>query len=241
MTRRVVCKKDAKAPHITNVMQEVLIWPSYGKKRLGYFVTIQCMRSSMNFRRYHISILLHRTLSLAPSLSVKSLPSATHAWPRNSLLLHKSHKQNRTWLGLLTENVSADAMSPTHKATLQSLLCRLLRRMLTLWHVPMPDIAHDQWFRTKVLPIVADEDGHVVAATSAVSCVQGLFGAGKSRAAAILLLGLMALDTEGECHFQVVCKENTGTRSFVEMVEYLEFPTELYQRIGSPKNIQCLF
>ena len=106
-------------------------------------------------------------------------------------------------------------MSPTSKATLQSLLCnKLLRRMLTPWHVPMTDITHDQWFRTKVPPIVADEDGHVVAATSAVSlalatgkldvCVQGLFGAGKSRAAAILLLGLMALDTEGERHFQVV-------------------------------------
>ena len=41
--------------------------------------------------------------------------------------------------------------------------------MLTPWHVPMTDVPHDQWFRTKVLPIVADEDGHVVAATSAVS------------------------------------------------------------------------
>ena len=134
-------------------------------------------------------------------------------------------------LGLLTENVSADAISPPRKATLQSLLCRLLRRMLTPWHVPIPDIKYDNWFRTKVLPIAADEDGHVVAATSAVAlalatgkldvCVQGLFGAGKSRAAAILLLGL-----------QVVRKENTGTRSFIEMVEYLEFPTEIYQRIG---------
>ena len=114
--------------------------------------------------------------------------------------------------------------------------------MLTPWHVPMPELKYDSWFRTKVLPIAADEDGHVVAATSAVAlalatgkldvCVQGLFGAGKSRAAAILLLGLMALDTEGECNFQVVCKENTGTRSFIEMVEYLEFPTEMYQRIG---------
>ena len=112
-------------------------------------------------------------------------------------------------LGLLTENVSADAISPPRKATLQSLLCRLLRRMLTPWHVPMPELKYDSWFRTKVLPIAADEDGHVVAATSAVAlalatgkldvCVQGLFGAGKSRAAAILLLGLMALDTEGEC------------------------------------------
>ena len=145
-------------------------------------------------------------------------------------------------LGLLTENVAADAIPPPRKATLQSLLCRLLRRMLTPWHVPMPDLKYDSWFRTKVLPIAADEDGHVVAATSAVAlalatgkldiCVQGLFGAGKSRAAAILLLGLMALDTEGECHFQVICKENTGTRSFIEMIEYLQFPTELYQCIG---------
>ena len=145
-------------------------------------------------------------------------------------------------LGLLTENVSADAISPSRKSTLQSLLCRLLRRTLTPWHVPMPELKYDSWFRTKVLPIAADKDGHVVAATSAVAlalatgkldvCVQGLFGAGKSRAAAILLLGLMALDTEGECYFQVVCKENTGTRSFIEMVEYLEFPTEMYQRIG---------
>ena len=145
-------------------------------------------------------------------------------------------------LGLLTENVAADAISPPRKATLQSLLCRLLRRMLTPWHVPMPELQYDSWFRSKVLPIAADEDGHVVAATSAVAlalatgkldvCVQGLFGAGKSRAAAILLLGLMALDTEGTCHFQLICKENTGTRSFIEMVEYLQFPTELYHCIG---------
>ena len=72
-------------------------------------------------------------------------------------------------LGLLTENVAADAIPPPRKATLQSLLCRLLRRMLTPWHVPMPELRYDSWFRTKVLPIAADEDGHVVAATSAVN------------------------------------------------------------------------
>ena len=72
-------------------------------------------------------------------------------------------------LGLLTENVAADAISPPRKATLQSLLCRLLRRMLTPWHVPMPELKYDSWFRTKALPIAADEDGHVVAATSAVA------------------------------------------------------------------------
>ena len=72
-------------------------------------------------------------------------------------------------LGLFTENVSADAIFPFRKASLQSLLCRLLRRMLTPWHVPMPELKYDSWFRTKVLPIAADKDGHVVAATSAVA------------------------------------------------------------------------
>ena len=46
-------------------------------------------------------------------------------------------------LGLLTENVAADAISPPRKATLQSLLCRLLRRMLTPWHVPMPELKYE--------------------------------------------------------------------------------------------------
>ena len=58
--------------------------------------------------------------------------------------------------------------------------------------------------------------------------MQGFFGAGKSRAAAILL----ALDEDGECHFQVICKEITGTRSFISMVHYLEVPTQLWTRIG---------
>ena len=104
------------------------------------------------------------------------------------------------------------------------------------------DIPYDSWFRTVALPIAAMEDGHLVAAISAVSlaiatgkldlCIQGLFGAGKSRTAAILLSGLLALDKEGLCHFQVICKENTGTRSFANMLLYLEVPTDLRLCIG---------
>ena len=82
----------------------------------------------------------------------------------------------------------------------------------------------------------------LVAAISAVSlaiatgkldlCIQGLFGAGKSRTAAILLSGLLALDKEGLCHFQVICKENTGIRSFANMLLFLEVPTDLRLYIG---------
>ena len=106
-------------------------------------------------------------------------------------------------LGIQTENPTATVMPPDTKGHLMGLLSVLLRRFLTPWHVPM-DIPYDSWFRTVVLPIAAMEDGHLVAAISAVSlaiatgkldlCIQGLFGAGKSRTAAILLSGLLALD-----------------------------------------------
>ena len=132
-------------------------------------------------------------------------------------------------------------MPPNTKGHVLGLLSVLLRRFLTPWHISM-DIFYDSWFRTIALPIAAMEDGHLVSVISAVSlaiatgkldlCVQGIFGAGKSRTAAILLSGLLALDTEGACHFQVICKENTGTRSFANMFLYLEVPTQLRVRIG---------
>ena len=103
-------------------------------------------------------------------------------------------------LGIQTENPAATVMPPDTKGHLMGLLSVLLQRLLTPWHVPM-DIPYDLWFRTIVLPIAAMEDGHMVAAISAVSlaiatgkldlCIQGLFGAGKSRTAAILLSGLL--------------------------------------------------
>ena len=114
----------------------------------------------------------------------------------------------------------AITMEPARKAVLQSLLTALLKRFLTPWHQPI-DIPHDQWFRTVVLPIVADSDAHVLATVCATAfaaatelCPQELFGAGKSRAAAILISGLLALDTERILRFQLICKGNTGHQKF---------------------------
>ena len=86
-------------------------------------------------------------------------------------------------LGIQTENPTATVMPPDTKGHLMGLLSVLLRRFLTPWHVPM-DIPYDSWFRTVVLPIAAMEDGHFVAAISAVSlaiatgkldlCIQGM-------------------------------------------------------------------
>ena len=168
--------------------------------------------------------------SLGSTRSAKELTAAAHT-PASRLV---------RGLGIQTENPAATVMPPDSKGHLMGLFSVLLQRLLTPWHVPM-DIPYDSSFRKIVLPIAAMEDGHLVAAISAVSlaiatgkldlCIQGLFGAGKSRTAAILLSGLLALDKEERCHFQVICKENTGTRSFANMLLYLEVPTDLRLRI----------
>ena len=61
--------------------------------------------------------------------------------------------------------------------------------------------------------------------------IQGLFGAGKSRAAAILIAGLLA-HTERRLRYQLICKENTGTKSFIEVLIYLKLPAEVFKRVG---------
>ena len=92
-------------------------------------------------------------------------------------------------LGIQTENPAATVMPPDTKGHLMGLLCLLLRRFLTPWHVPM-DIPYDSWFRTVVLPIAAMEDGHLVAAISAVTLLASstsAFKASSVRARAELL------------------------------------------------------
>ena len=95
------------------------------------------------------------------------------------------------------------------------------------------NVPHDDWVRTVVLPIVADSDAHVLATVCATAFaiatgkldlnIQGLFGAGKSRAAAILIAGLMALKPDRKLCYQLICKENTGTKSFIDVLIYLQF------------------
>lgn len=96
----------------------------------------------------------------------------------------------------------------------------LLRRFLTDPEVAM-DICADEWFRSSILPHVERADGHARAVTAALAMclatgrldlvVAGLFGAGKTRAAAILILSLVAIGPT--IHIAVVSKENIAARS----------------------------
>ena len=154
---------------------------------------------------------------------------------------HTPSSRRPRGLGIHCMPDTATAMIPARKAVLQSLLTTLLRRFLTPRHQKM-NIPYDDWFRAVVLPIVADSDGHVLATVCAMAfsiatgkldlSIQGLFGAGKSRAAAILIAGLLALDPERRLRYQLICKENTGTKSFIEVLIYLQLPADVFKRVG---------
>ena len=120
---------------------------------------------------------------------------------------------------------TATAMIPARKAVLQSLLTTLLRRFLTPGHQKM-NIPHDDWFRAIVLPIVAESDGHVLATVCALAFS---IATGKLD---LSIQGLLALDPERRLRYQLICKENTGTKSFIEVLIYLQLPAEVFKRVG---------
>ena len=85
-------------------------------------------------------------------------------------------------------------------------------------------------------------DGHVLGTLCAVTmalltnrldlCIQGLFGAGKSKSMAILILALIELDEEHKLKILFLCKENSGTRSFSDLLLWLDPPQGVLRRLG---------
>lgn len=75
----------------------------------------------------------------------------------------------------------------------------ILKRFLTPASVEL-HIPQDSYFRSTLLPLAAHGDGHVLAVTVALLlavltgrsdlCVAGVFGAGKTRSLAVLLVAL---------------------------------------------------
>ena len=63
-------------------------------------------------------------------------------------------------------------------------------------------------------------------------CIQGLFGAGKSKSMAILILALLELDVDHRLKILFLCKENSGTRSFADLLQWLDPPEAVLKRLG---------
>ena len=63
-------------------------------------------------------------------------------------------------------------------------------------------------------------------------CTQGLFGAGKSKSMAVLLLALLELDGAENLKILFLCKENSGTHSFADLLLWLQPTERSVRRIG---------
>ena len=61
-------------------------------------------------------------------------------------------------------------------------------------------------------------------------CVSGVFGAGKTRAAAALIAGLMVMDPS--LNLMVMSKENTAAKAFTDHLLSLQLPQSVYDRAG---------
>ena len=142
-------------------------------------------------------------------------------------------------LGIYNVQTAVEGMDGNKRSHFLHLCGQLLRLVLIPCHVegePHP------WTRTTALSFAAELDGHVLGTLCAVTmalltnrldlCIQGLFGAGKSKSMAILILALIEIDATDSLKILFICKENSGTRSFADLLLWLDPPSGVFGRIG---------
>ena len=136
-------------------------------------------------------------------------------------------------MGISQPGIPVRRMAADRKTKVTDALVRILRRLLTTVTVPMNRM-HDQYFREVLLETAGHGDGHVLAVTVALLlailtgrsdlCIAGVFGAGKTRSLAILLI---ALSCELEDFSAVVfTKENVAAKALADQICDLCPPTQ---------------
>ena len=123
-----------------------------------------------------------------------------------------------------------------HSTRLRDTLMRVLERMISPRSLDV-DIQGEEWFQHTAITIAADAGGHILgvlislllaAATGRLDlAIAGLFGAGKSRAAAVVLIAMPIVNPQVK--LMVICKENSAARSFVQLIESLKQPEQVLQ------------
>ena len=91
-----------------------------------------------------------------------------------------------------------------------------------------------------IWPLLRLEDGHVLATLSAIVlalcegrtglAISGVFGAGKTRSAAVLLAGLLVFDPS--LKLMVLTKENIAAHAFAEHLVSLQMPDYIQEKMG---------
>ena len=124
-------------------------------------------------------------------------------------------------------------MASERKTKITDALVRILRRFLTPATVTLPEV-HDLYLRDCLFALAGHGDGHVLTVTVALLlaiptgrsdlCIAGVFGAGKTRSLAVLLI---ALSCELEDFSAVVyAKENVAAKAFSDQISDLSPPTQ---------------
>ena len=142
-------------------------------------------------------------------------------------------------LGIYNVQTAVEGMDGNKRSHFLHLCGQLLRLVLIPCHV---EGEPHTWTRTTALSFAAELDGHVLGTLCAVTmalltnrldlCIQGLFGAGKSKSMAILILALIEIDATDSLKILFICKENSGTRSFADLLLWLDPPSGVFGRIG---------
>ena len=142
-------------------------------------------------------------------------------------------------LGIYNVQTAVEGMEGNKRSHLLHLCGQLLRLVLIPCHIEDEPYG---WTRTTALSFAAELDGHVLGTLCAVTmalltnrldlCIQGLFGAGKSKSMAVLLLALVEIDDTDSLKILFICKENSGTRSFADLLLWLNPPGNVCRRIG---------
>ena len=98
-----------------------------------------------------------------------------------------------------------------------------------------------------IRPLLRLEDGHVLATLSAIVlalcegrtglAISGVFGAGKTRSAAVLLAGLLVFDPS--LKLMVLTKENIAAHAVAEHLVSLQMPDYLQEKMGRLDTPWC--
>ena len=129
-------------------------------------------------------------------------------------------------------------LPPQDRGKLFAATLRLMRLMLA---DELMDVTDDEkQIREALLPLVHNRDGHFLATLSALllsllegktDCpISGVFGAGKTRAAAAIIAGLITVDPS--LKIMILTKENVASQAFAEHIIGLSLPSWIENKIG---------
>ena len=130
-------------------------------------------------------------------------------------------------------------LGPNQRPRLYKAALRPLRFAIGIDTIPLRNEAEEA-LCAAMRPLLQLQDEHVLATLSAVVLalregrtglpVSGVFGAGKTRSAAVLLAGLLVFDPE--LKLMVVTKENVAAHAFAEHLVALRLPQDVQQKMG---------